>query len=515
MSSRLYACVHAVEFPAQALLRLRPDLGSKPVVVLEGRAPDEVVCSLNRRARRHGAVRGMTRTEVEAVEGLRLLKRSPAAETAARAVLLECAAQFSPRIEEASRATACAFLLDIAGTERLFGPPERLAARLRASLAEARFHASVVISANYDAARMQAAATRGTILMAPGHEARVLEDLPIAALELDEPSQETFLLWGVRTLGEVARLPEIELVARLGAEARRWRQLACGQAEHMFQPIEPKFSLEEFCAFETPVDQSDSLLFIGARMIDCLVGRARTRALALAQLTVEMELEGQRLHSRVLRPATPSTDRKFLLDLVRLDLGAHPPNGAVLALRLTARAAASAKVQLGLFVPQTPEPSRLDLTLARLKGLVGEDRVGSPVLDDTHRQGGFHVENFQPPTQPVTDTRGAPSRAWTAPRSKPQALAARTALRRLRPAAPVWMVERTGRPAAFGDRQSRFEVMAAYGPWRTSGGWWSSSESWDEEEWDVLASKSNGDSVACVLVCDRRQSGWRLEAYYD
>ena len=50
MSDELYACVCAAEFPAQALLRLRTELQSEPVAALEGRAPLETVCSLNRAA---------------------------------------------------------------------------------------------------------------------------------------------------------------------------------------------------------------------------------------------------------------------------------------------------------------------------------------------------------------------------------------------------------------------------------------------------------------------------------
>ena len=61
------------------------------------------------------------------------------------------------RYEPWGRGTACAFVLDIAGTERLFGPPQRLAERLREELAAAGFRASVAVSANYDAARMKAA----------------------------------------------------------------------------------------------------------------------------------------------------------------------------------------------------------------------------------------------------------------------------------------------------------------------------------------------------------------------
>jgi protein ImuB len=93
-------CAWAAEFPAQALLRLRTDWQTEPVVVLDGRAPEEWVCSLNRLAERRGAAVGMTRLEAESMQGLRLLKRSAESEAAARAVMLECAAKFSPRIEE-------------------------------------------------------------------------------------------------------------------------------------------------------------------------------------------------------------------------------------------------------------------------------------------------------------------------------------------------------------------------------------------------------------------------------
>ena len=130
-------------------------------------------------------------------------------------------------------------------------------------------------------------------------------------------------------------------------------------------------------------------------MIDCLVTRAAGRALALRTLTAEMGLEGGGTHCGAIRPAVPSMDRKFLLKLLQLEIGAHPPQAAVVRLTLRAEAGAQSKVQLGLFAPQTPEPSRLDVTLARLRAMVGEERVGSPVLEDTHRADGFRMEGFR------------------------------------------------------------------------------------------------------------------------
>ena len=503
MKQELYACIHAAEFPAQAWLRLRPDLGSEPVAVLEGRAPSETVCSLNRPARQTGAALGMTRLEAESITGMRLLARSEETEAAARAALLECAAHFSPRMEDTSQRTACSCVLDIAGTERLFGPPETLAERLRSALAEAGFRASIAVSSNFHAARIKAAATRGIIVIPRKQEAMALSRLPVSALDLEEEHAETFAIWGIQNLGELAALPEVELITRLGTRAAEWRALACGAMPHTFQPIEPEFALKEFYEFETPVDQSESLLFVAARMIDCLVARTAVRALALASLTVRMELEGGHVYRRVIHPAIPTIDRKFLLKLLQLEIAAHPPHAAVTLVDLTAEAGQSSKIQLGLFAPQMPEPSRLDVTIARLKAIAGEDRVGTPVLDDSHRPGSFHLESFAVADAPAMSHSERP----------------RLALRRMRPAVPVRVELRDMRPVAFLDNERRYKISAAYGPWKTSGCWWSADD-WQAEEWDVLAQTSGGSPVACLLVRNHEpgkdgRGVWQLEAFYD
>ena len=498
MSTALYACVYAAEFPAQALLRLRPDLQSEAIAIIEGRPPHEFVCAMNRHARGKGIIPGMTRLEVEGLDGVRLLGRSAETEAAARAILLECISQFSPRIEEASSGTVCAFVLDITGTERLFGAPAQLAERMRTALSSAGFRVSITVSANFHTARMKAAATRGTTIIGEGGEALALAGLPLASLPLQDDPREVFAMWGIRTLGELAALPEVELITRLGAEARAWRELARGTLPHLFVPIEPEFTLREFCAFDTAVEEIDSLLFVGARMIDCLVARAADRALSLALVAASMRLEGGKSHQCVLRPAVPSTDRKFLLKLLQLEIGAHPPHRAVESLELRAEAGRCGTVQLGLFAPQTPEPSRLDVTLARLRAIVGDDRVGSPVLEDTHRPGSFRINAFAGANTERKREPGVP----------------RMALRRMRPPAPIRMTCRSAIPAEFRNFQNRFAITAAYGPWRTSGCWWS-EDNWDLEEWDVLAERNDGASVACLLVCDRSRNEWRLEAFYD
>src|SRR5271156_5604482 len=100
--SELYACLYVKEFPAQTLLRLRPDLRDKPFVVMEGEPPLQQVCALNRKAGKLGVARAMTQVEVDTFPSVELLSRSMKEEAAAKAAMLECAGGFSPRVEDRS-----------------------------------------------------------------------------------------------------------------------------------------------------------------------------------------------------------------------------------------------------------------------------------------------------------------------------------------------------------------------------------------------------------------------------
>ncbi len=89
--AELYACLYAKEFPAQALLRLRPEMRDRACVVMEGEPPLQTVCSLTRKARSLGMAHGMTQVEVDTFPDVTVLLRSLSEESAAKAALLECA----------------------------------------------------------------------------------------------------------------------------------------------------------------------------------------------------------------------------------------------------------------------------------------------------------------------------------------------------------------------------------------------------------------------------------------
>jgi protein ImuB len=500
--SELYACLLVTEFPAQALLRLRHELHSLPCVVMDGQPPFQQVCSLNTKARLLGMNRGMTRVEIDTFPKSVVLTRSVQTEATTKSILLECAGAFSPRIEDLSEDTALIYCVDIAGTADLFGPPEMLARTLLERVQSLGILARITVSHNfYAAVCLVKGLSQSTPIqvIAEGEEAIALAQLPLTVLDLTEVQAETFALWGIRTLGMLADLPVKELIARMGQDGQRLRQLAHGDCPHLFQPVEPAFALEEWMELDTPVVLLEPLLFVVGVMLDQLILRAKARILALASVTVVLCLEGDGAHSRTVRPALPSTDKQLLIKLLHLDLEAHPPQASIHAVALHAESGSTSKVQASLFSPQLPEAARLDVTLARIRAIVGEGNVGRAVLEDTHAPEGFRMEPFTIPSgDPVMHV---PTQA-------------RLVMRRLRPPEPVSVTLRDSRPTTLAYRDGRYAVEHAYGPWLAEGDWWNQTL-WGYEQWDLMARAQDGSLLCCCIMRDLMHGEWQMAALYD
>jgi len=169
----------------------------------------------------------------------------------------------------------------------LFGPPEMLARSVIERVRAAGITATVSVSSNFHAAvcLSRDSSLRISVRVIPsGEEATALANLPVAVLDLTEMQAETFAAWGIRTLGMLAALPERDLIARLGQDGRRLRQLARGELPHLFLPAEPGFTLSERIELDSPVELLDSLLFVAGVMLDQLILRAKAR-ISMSQLS--------------------------------------------------------------------------------------------------------------------------------------------------------------------------------------------------------------------------------------
>jgi protein ImuB len=444
----------------------------------------------------------MTQVEVDTFSSVELLSRSLKEEAAAKAILLECVGGFSPRVEDQSEAYSFLCVIDIAGTEKLLGPPEILGHDLLNQIKTLGITGCIAVSSSFHSAVFLAkglSPSSGIKIVPPGEEAAALACLPISVLGLPVVQTETFSLWGIFTLQMLAALPEKELIARLGQDGKRIRQLARGELSHFFHPAEPAFVLEEHMELDSPVELLDSLLFVIAIMLEQLILRAKARVLALASVSITLTLEGDAIHTRVVRPALPTNDKRLWIKLLHLDLEAHPPSSSIFSLTVTADPGKTNEVQLGLFSPQLPEPMRLDITLARIRAIVGEEYVGRAVLKDTHKPDGFRMEAFTVPTNAVSVI--APGQP-------------RSALRQLRPAEEIVATTQAQRLKAFVFREQHYAIERIYGPWLTGGDWWNPSL-WGLEQWDLVARARDNTLLCCCVVRDQILDSWLMAALYD
>ena len=102
-----------------------------------------------------------------------------------------------------------------------------------------------------------------------------------------------------------------------------------------------------------------------------------------------MKLSPRGRDVRTVPVAAPTRDVGTLVALVRLALETAPPAAAVEGLVVRTSPARTRSAQLSFFEPAGPSPDKLASTIARLQALVGETRVGAPVVLDRHLPDAF------------------------------------------------------------------------------------------------------------------------------
>jgi protein ImuB len=405
--------------------------------------------------------------------------------------LTALALEFSPTVEATGPETVT---FDVAGLDRLFGLPldVAVAAAIARRARECGVKANLALAGNPDAAICAARGFSGVSLIPHGDEGKFLARLPLTLLSPTPQLLETLERWGIRRFHEMAALPPLGIAERLGGEGLRLRELARGEGDRKLLPLADALHFEDAIELDYPVELLEPLAFLLGRLINGLATRLATRGLATDELRLRLKLETGGTHERCLRLPVPSLDTKAFLKLLQLDLEAHPPAGPIIHLWMGVNPVKPQAAQSGLFVPVAPEPVKLELTLARIQAFVGEGRVGTPELLDTHRPDAFRIF-------PWGRSTAAPLR---------QAPSTRLALRLFRP-------RRAARVAIAGSQPSfvmadgvRGKVLDLAGPWRTSGDWWT-PDPWHRDEWDIALS----DGALYRIYCE--PAGWFVEGSYD
>ncbi len=307
--------------------------------------------------------------------------------------LAQTAAAFSPSFEQTAPDTVV-FRID--GLRRLHGTPQQIAQAIARHAGEG---VNIAIAETADAAIIAARNFRG-VTVAPN-----LNDLDVATLPITDEMAQVFDSWGIYTIEQLAQLPETGLAERFGSAGVYLQQLARGVIHRPLKIFQPETTYEDRIQLDHPVSLLEPLLFLIARLLNDQCARLLSNAMAANEVTICLELEEHAEHVRTLRLPVPMRESKSLLKLLQMDLEAHPPTAPTIALTLSLKPVHPRTVQTGIFLPVTPAPDKLELTLARIRGIVGENNVGIPELLNTHHPHPFHLVNAQPQiTNPQSPT---------------------------------------------------------------------------------------------------------------
>jgi protein ImuB len=498
----MFASIHVPDFSVEAIVRHQPELRHKPVVIIDGKPPVLTVIAMNALARDAGVELGMTKFQAEQFPDAAVRQRSPRQEASAQAALLDCAGAFSPRVEDTRPGTV---VLDVEGLERLFGSCRELANNLSRQVSDAGLAAHVAIASNPDAAISAAHGPSSFAIVERGCEAEYLKDFPVGILPLDEDTHETLQCWGIRRFGDLAKLPAKGMAERLGQTGVHLHRLACGRASRPLRPRPESLRFEESMDLDYSIGTLEPLTFILNRLCDALFHRLRSRGLA----THEIDLTLQRENGRdpfifPLRLPIPAQSPRVVTKLLMLELEARPPGAAICGVRIEAKPTKPRIVQNGLFTPLSPEPEKLELTLARIAGVVGSENVGSPELENSHARERFRMKHFA-----VLDRR-TPNFQAERRDFEP------TVLRAFRPPLEATVQMRDGIPTWIGFSRVHGPIETASGPWCGSGDWWK-AERWNSEEWDVAVSSLTVGSgrVRIRIYRDVLTGRWYAGGMYD
>ena len=221
--------------------------------------------------------------------------------------------------------------------------------------------------------------------MPDGDEHRFLAPLPLSRLAPAIEIAATLERWGIRSIGDFARLPEGEVASRLGELGRELHATARGIDPRPLEPRLPPPAFSEGMDLEWPLVTLEPFLFLGNAALERLVQRLESQGLACVKLEATLKLDPDGCDARAIALPAPTRDVKTLLTLVRLELEARPPGAPVAGFTFAAHPDKPRRAQLSLFGPAALSPDRLATTIARLAALLGADRVGSPRTVDGHR----------------------------------------------------------------------------------------------------------------------------------
>src|SRR5258707_657504 len=286
----------------------RPELRGKPVVV--GGRPDQrgVVSAASYEARKYGVHSAMPlRTAGRLCPHAIFLDGDHAKYSEWSDRVATILAKFSPVVEMVSIDEA---YLDLAGTERLHGPPLAAADKLLRAITGAT---SLPCSGGLAATRLVAkvasdqAKPRGLLWVAPGQEACFLAPLSVRKIPgIGEVTERALRALAIETVEQLATVPQEKLERIFGQWGTAlFRKARGGDSYEFIIDAEPK-SISRNHTFDDDTDDTAALTAMLHHLSQKACKRLREAGLATRSLTLTIRYIGFDTHTRSKTLAEPT-----------------------------------------------------------------------------------------------------------------------------------------------------------------------------------------------------------------
>jgi hypothetical protein len=223
------------------------------------------------------------------------------------------------------------------------------------------------------------------LALAAGVERPFLSQFPVDLLPVSAETRRRLYLFGLRRMGQFARLPPAAVLAQFGWEGQRAHRLARGQDDRPVTPGRSAASETIIRQFDPPLDNLETLAAAVGQVMQELSGRLAPAFLRAGQIDLSITCaDGASLTARRLL-AEPTADAGRLSRLAETLLRslAYPDRVSELALTVSDLSAPSLH-QLSLW--RAPQETEAEAHLARLATRYGPHCFQhAQLVDPQHR----------------------------------------------------------------------------------------------------------------------------------
>lgn len=302
--------------------RDRPELRGKPVIVgVGGRTDRGVVSAASYEARRYGIHSAMPlRTAAALCRDAVFVPVDGRKYSSVSREVMEILRRYTPAVEPVSIDEA---FLDVAGSEALHGTPVEMARSIKATIrSELQLVASVGVATSKLVAKVASDLEKpdGLVVVEPGDEAAFLAPLPISRLwGVGQKTAAVLADFGVRTIGDLAALPDDLLVRRFGKQGATLGQRARGIDPSPVSAVDSARSVSHEHTFDVDTSDREALERTLLALSEGVAGRLRKGGVKARTVAVKVRDSSFVTVSRQ-RTLPEPTDQTEVIFAAALDL---------------------------------------------------------------------------------------------------------------------------------------------------------------------------------------------------